>query len=85
MYGTTQKKENGRVFDPHTGEELFWDKTKPRNGQWDMGHTKENKYSEWHDKYMSGELTKEEFLEWYQDSSHYVPESPHANRGHKYE
>lgn len=79
------KDENGRVFDPNTGEELFWDKTKQRKGQWDMGHIKGEKYSVMHEKYMSDEITKEQFLEWYKDPSNYQPESPHNNRSHKYE
>lgn len=75
----------GRVYDPNTGEELFWDKSKPRAGQWDMGHTPENKYSVWHKKYIKGEITKEEFLNWYRNPNNYRPESPSANRSHKYE
>ncbi|HZG59959.1 MAG TPA: GH-E family nuclease [Anoxybacillus sp.] len=39
--------------------ELFWDKSKPKAGQWDMGHTPENKYSVWHKKYIKGEIIKE--------------------------
>lgn len=74
-----------RYMTPNTGEELFWDTTKSRNGQWDMGHTPENKYSEWHKKYMDGEITLDEFKDWYRNSDHYVPESPSANRSHRYE
>ncbi|WP_153126385.1 MULTISPECIES: HNH/ENDO VII family nuclease [Bacillales] len=73
------------MYDPNTGEELFWDKSKPRAGQWDMGHTPENKYSVWHKKYIKGEITKEEFLNWYRNPNNYRPESPSANRSHKYE
>ena len=58
---------DGKVYDPNTGEELFWNKSKTRAGQWDMGHTPENKYSKWHKKYIEGELTKEEFLKWYRE------------------
>ncbi|MGX4668825.1 GH-E family nuclease [Cerasibacillus sp. JNUCC 74] len=38
---------DGKVYDPNTGEELFWNKSKTRAGQWDMAHTPENKYSKW--------------------------------------
>jgi RHS repeat-associated protein len=79
------KDVDGKVYDPNTGEELIWDKSKSRAGQWDMGHTPENKYSEMHKKYMNGEITKEEFLEWYRNPKNYRPESPSANRSHKYE
>ncbi|KRE92157.1 hypothetical protein ASG89_33440 [Paenibacillus sp. Soil766] len=46
------KDADGRVYDPNTGEELFWDTTKSRAGQWDMGHIPDYKYSEWHKKYI---------------------------------
>ncbi|WP_257988622.1 GH-E family nuclease, partial [Bacillus sp. V33-4] len=79
------KDIDGKVYDPNTGEELFWDKSKSRAGQWDMGHTPENKYSNWHEKYIKGEITKEEFLDWYRNPNNYRPESPSTNRSHKYE
>ncbi len=78
-------KANARVLDPNTGEELPWDTTRPRNGQWDMGHTPDNKYSDWHKKYTDGKISLDEFKKWYQDPSHYRPESPSANRSHKFE
>ena len=74
----------GKVYDP-TGKEITWDKTKPRNGQWDMGHIPGEKYSEIHELYMDGTITKKEFLEWYKNSKNYRPELPSTNRGHKYE
>ncbi|MCX7572394.1 polymorphic toxin-type HINT domain-containing protein [Tumebacillus sp. DT12] len=37
------KDVDGKVYDPNTGEELAWDKSKSRAGQLDMGHTPENK------------------------------------------
>ena len=74
----------GKVYDP-SGVEITWDPTKPRNGQWDMGHLPDHKYSVWHQKYMDGELNLEEFLEWYRNPAHYRPELPSTNRSHKYE
>ena len=41
----------GKVYDP-SGVEITWDKTKSRNGQWDMGHIPGEKYSEMHQLYM---------------------------------
>jgi hypothetical protein len=74
----------GKVYDP-SGVEITWDTTKPRNGQWDMGHIPGEKYSDMHKKYMDGVITKEEFLEWYRDPKNYRPELPSTNRSHKYE
>ena len=79
------KDADGRVFDPNTGEELFWDPTEPRSGQWDMGHIQGKKYSDLHDDYIKGNITKQEFLDKYRDPSNYRPESPSSNRSHKYE
>ena len=78
------KDSTGKVWDP-SGAELIWDPTRPRNGQWDMGHLPEHKYSVWHQKYMDDELSLEEFLEWYRNPAHYRPELPSTNRSHKYE
>ncbi len=74
----------GKVYDP-TGKEIIWDRTKPRKGQWDMGHIPGEKYSEVHELYMNDVITKEEFLEWYRNLDNYRPELPSTNRGHKYE
>lgn len=74
----------GKVYDP-TGKEIIWDRTKPRKGQWDMGHIPGEKYSEVHELYMNDVITKEEFLEWYRNPDNYRPELPSTNRGHKYE
>lgn len=51
------------VYDPNTGELIAWDKSKPRNGQWDMGH--KYGFEFWKNKkdYMDGKITKSEFLE----------------------
>lgn len=78
------KDSTGKVWDPF-GAELIWDPTRPRNGQWDMGHLPEHKYSVWHQKYIDDELSLEEFLEWYRNPAHYRPELPSTNRSHKYE
>lgn len=79
------KDKNGRVFDPNTGEELFWDKSKSRAGQWDMGHKPGHEYRDLHKSYMDGKITKEQFLEQYRNTNNYHPESVSANRSHKFE
>ncbi|WP_205027779.1 HNH/ENDO VII family nuclease [Anaerosacchariphilus polymeriproducens] len=74
----------GKVYDP-TGKEITWDKSKPRKGQWDMGHIPGEKYSDMHKLYMDGIISKEEFLKWYRDPANYRPELPSTNRSHLYE
>ena len=74
----------GKVYDP-SGAEIVWDRSKPRKGQWDMGHLPDHKYSEVHKRYMAGKMSKEDFLAWYRDPTHYRPELPRTNRSHKYE
>ena len=59
--------------------------SKPRNGQWDMGHIPGQKYSVVHAKYINEMMTPEEFLQWYRDPRNYRPELPSTNRSHKYE
>ena len=79
----TAKNNEGVVRDPHTQKELQWDANSPRS--WDMGHIEGQKYSDVHKKYMNGEMSKEEFLDWYHDPKNYKPEDPVTNRGHKFE
>nr|WP_224749798.1 HNH/ENDO VII family nuclease [Polycladospora coralii] len=79
------KDQNGRVFDSNTGQELFWDKTKARKGQWDMGHIPGQKYSDMRDAYGKGLLTADEFRAWYRNPNNYIPESISGNRSHRYE
>lgn len=74
----------GKVYDP-SGVVIIWDSTKPRNGQWDMGHIPGEKYSEMHQLYMDDVITKDEFLEWYRNPDNYRPELPRTNRSHMYE
>jgi len=78
------KQKNGKVYDPNTGEELIWDKAvKPRS--WDMGHLPGHEYRTLREKYLSGKITKQEFLKEYRNPKNYQPESKSANRSHKYE
>jgi hypothetical protein len=78
------KHPEGWVFHPGTDTELFWDQTKSRAGQWDMGHRDGQKYEVWHRKYLNDEITYEQFLEWYRSPEHYQPELPSINRGNNH-
>ncbi len=79
------KQADGKVYDPNTGEEIVWDKSKPRKGQWDMGHKHGMEYRKYHKDYMDGKITKDEFLKIHRDASHYQPEIPANNQSHKFE
>ena len=74
------KGADGVVRCPRTGKTLEWDPSKPRNGQWDMGHLPQHEYSKLHKAYMDGEISYEEFLRRYRDPANYRPECPNANR-----
>ncbi len=76
--------ETGTALDP-SGAIIIWDRTKTRNGRWDMGHKPGQKYSDIHYKYMNGEISLVEFLKWYRDPDNYRPELPKTNRSHLYE
>jgi hypothetical protein len=79
------KGPDGIVRDPNTGEVITWDETKPRNGQWDMGHKKHHKYSDLYKLYKSGKITKKQFLDEYRNPLNYHPELPKNNRSHRFE
>lgn len=74
----------GKVYDP-TGVEITWDTTKPRSGQWDMGHIPGEEYAKLHQLYMSGVIDKDEFLRRYRDAKNYRPELISTNRSHQFE
>ena len=74
------KDQDGRVFDPYTDEELFWDESRSRNGQWDMGHRPGHNYHNLWEDYMNDEITKEEFLKEYRNPDNYQPQSEYSNR-----
>lgn len=78
------KNINGKVIDP-SGKEIIWDVSKPRSGQWDMGHIPGNKYSEIHELYLNDIISEKEFLTWYRNPLNYRPELPSTNRSHMYE
>ena len=79
------KSSDGIVRDPNTDEPIIWQKGTPRKGVWDMGHLPDRKYSVYYQKFAEGEMTKKEFLDWYNDYRNYRPELPSNNRSHKYE
>ena len=47
-----------------------------------MGHVSDAKYSKLRDKYLSGEISKKEFLEEFHDANNYRVEDPLRNRSH---
>ena len=79
------KGSDGLVRDPNTLEVIDWTPGQSRRNVWDMGHVPEAKYSEMHKKYMAGEMTPKEFVDWYNDPRNYRPELPSNNRSHRYE
>ncbi|MCK6649161.1 MAG: HNH/ENDO VII family nuclease [Bacteroidia bacterium] len=79
------KQADGKVYDPNTGEELIWDKSKPRSGQWDMGHKKGKEYRKLWKDYMDNKISKEEFIKQYRNPNNYNPESPSENRSRRHE
>lgn len=74
----------GRVFDPNTGEEIFWTPGTTRIGAWDMGHIPGQRYHDMWLAYIRGDMTPKEFRDWYNDADNYRPETPGSNRSNKY-
>ena len=79
------KDENGIVRDPHTKEIIEWEPGQPRDGVWDMGHKDKAKYEIEHQKYLRGEISLKEFLDWYNNPDNYWVELPSNNRSHRFE
>lgn len=79
------KGPDGLVRDPNTGEVIHWTPGTPRKGVWDMGHIPEQRYHDVWESYVRGELSPQEFRDWYNDPDNYRPELPSTNRSHRYE
>lgn len=47
---------------------------------WDMGHLPRQQYRDFHARYMRGEMSKREFLDWYRNPANYRVEHPGRNR-----
>lgn len=59
-----------------------WRPGQPRDGVWDMGHISEAKYSDLRDRYLSGKISKDKFLEEFRKADNYRVEDPLRNRSH---
>ncbi len=80
-----QEGDDDIVEDPNTGQLLTWDRSRDRTEQWHMGHKPDREYQYLHRYYMLGIITKDEFIEEYQNPDHYRPEAPIPNQSQKYE
>jgi hypothetical protein len=79
------KDANGKVFDPNTGEELRWDPSRSRDGQWDMGHVKGKSYDQLRKDFIEGRISRQQFLDEYNNPANYRPEARSPNRSRRYD
>ena len=64
------------------GKPVDWQPGQPRAGIWDMGHKPGHKYSDVWRSYVNGEMTPQQFLDWYIEPKNYRVEFSSRNRGH---
>ena len=76
---------NCKVYDPNTLQELLWDKTKNRNGQWDMGHLPGKSYDQLKQRFLNGEISRKQFLNEYNNPANYRPEAASPNRSRQFQ
>ena len=81
--GSKNKAHGKDYFINENSELITWNKDIPRNGQWDMGHLEDQKYSDMYDRFLRGKMSEQEFLEWYRTAENYEPQTIPFNRGHK--
>lgn len=62
--------------------EVVWKPGMKRKDVWDMGHIKGKEYRTLRDQYLSGKISKEEFLKRFRDPDNYRVENPGRNRSH---
>lgn len=61
---------------------IEWQPGQPQRDVWDMGHLPEQEYRKLRDEYLSGKISKEEFLRRYRDADNYEVAHPGRNRSH---
>ena len=64
------------------GKPVDWQPGQPRAGIWDMGHKPGHKYSDVWRSYVNGEMTPQQFLDWYNKPKNYRVEFSSRNRAH---
>lgn len=64
------------------GKPVDWQPGQPRAGIWDMGHKPGHKYSDIWRSYVNGEMTPQQFLDWYNEPKNYRVEFSSRNRAH---
>ena len=79
------ENSKGIVRDPNTLEELKWDRTKSRHGQWDMGHKYGYSYNDLKQEFIEGEISYQQYLDEYNNPDNYHPESMSSNRSRIYD
>lgn len=85
VWNNAKDPVTGKVFDPNDSDiELTWDKTKSRQGQWDMGHVKGKSYDDLKQQFINDEITYQEFLDEYNNPKNYKPEQMSSNRSNKH-
>lgn len=60
-----------------------WQPGQSREGAWDMGHLPGEEYRKLRDDYLSGKISKDEFLSRYRDVDNYEVAHPGRNRSHQ--
>jgi predicted ribonuclease toxin of YeeF-YezG toxin-antitoxin module len=71
------KDTRGSVRDPVTGR--YMGKSSP----WDMGHREGYEFRKHADSARERGITRKQFLDEHNDPTHYRPELPSSNRGHR--
>lgn len=70
------RRADGKVYDPESGAEIVWTPGQPRRDVWSMGHRPGYEYRHLHRAYMEGRISKQQFLDYFNDPKYYRPETP---------
>jgi hypothetical protein len=79
------QNDEGKVYDPNSFQELTWDRTFNRDGQWEMGHVKGRSYDDFKKQFLNGEISWTQFLDEYNNPENYNPEGRSPNRSRRYQ
>jgi RHS repeat-associated protein len=84
VWNNAKKDANGKVFDPNTLEELSNTLVNGKR-QWDMGHLPGKSYDELKQRFLNGEISRQRFLDEYNNPLNYRPEAISPNRSRRYQ
>ena len=83
-FGRDAATKIGRCSTP-TLDRNYMGSFRSRDGQWDMGHLRDNSYEDLRQQFIDGNISWEQFLDEYNNPANYRPEARGPNRSRRHQ